>query len=134
MFTNYVKTAVRHLWRNRLFTGMSIANLAVGIAAMTLIFLIYDLIFVNVNRFHRHVDRLYVLQQESPNMRTNHSSVAPALPVLLREYPAIENGTRLVYRETNWFANGTRAKNADEPDDRRRESAQHLRHAARGGP
>ena len=104
MLRNYLKIAGRSLWRNRLFTTINVVSLAVGIAAMTLVFLIVDLLFINFDRFHANADRLYVLRQESANMRANASSVAPALPVLLRDYPAIENGTRLLFRETNWLA------------------------------
>lgn len=104
MLSNYVKIGLRNLWRNWLFTGINVVNLAVGIAAITLVFLIVDLLFVNFDRFHANTDRLYVLQQESPDMRLNSASVAPALPALLREYPAIETGTRLLFRETNWFS------------------------------
>ncbi len=104
MFTNYLKIACRTLWRNRVYSAINIVSLAVGIAAMTLVFLIVDLLFVNFDRFHANADRLYVLRQESANMRANASSVAPALPILLRNYPAIENGTRLLFRETNWIA------------------------------
>ena len=103
MLRNYLKIAGRSLWRNRLFTTINVVSLAVGIAAMTLVFLIVDLLFINFDLFHANADRLYFLHQESASMRANASSVAPALPVLLRDYPAIENGTRLLFRETNWL-------------------------------
>ncbi len=38
MLKNYIKTTLRHLWRNRLFTGLNILGLAIGISACWIIF------------------------------------------------------------------------------------------------
>ncbi|HWK58849.1 MAG TPA: ABC transporter permease [Parapedobacter sp.] len=42
MLKNYIKTTLRHLWRNRLFTGLNILGLAIGISACWIIFRIVD--------------------------------------------------------------------------------------------
>ncbi|HWK99286.1 MAG TPA: hypothetical protein VNQ55_05045, partial [Parapedobacter sp.] len=42
MIKNYIKTTLRHLWRNRLFTGLNILGLAIGISACWIIFRIVD--------------------------------------------------------------------------------------------
>ncbi|MGV3761458.1 ABC transporter permease [Parapedobacter sp.] len=42
MIKNYIKTTFRHLWRNRLFTGLNIFGLAIGISACWIIYRIID--------------------------------------------------------------------------------------------
>ncbi|HLA60060.1 MAG TPA: ABC transporter permease, partial [Puia sp.] len=39
MLKNYLKTAVRNLWKNKTFSFLNIAGLAIGIASAALIFL-----------------------------------------------------------------------------------------------
>ena len=39
MFSNYLKSYLRNLWKNRTYTFLNIAGLAVGITCSTLIFL-----------------------------------------------------------------------------------------------
>lgn len=40
MIKNYLKTAMRSLWRNRLFTALNISGLAIGISACWIVFTI----------------------------------------------------------------------------------------------
>jgi putative ABC transport system permease protein len=63
MFRNYLKTAFRNLWRNKNFTFINIAGLAVGIAVCLIIFLIiqFELSFDN---FHSKKDRIYRILSE----------------------------------------------------------------------
>ncbi|MCB0609350.1 MAG: ABC transporter permease [Lewinella sp.] len=58
MFTNYLKIAVRQLWKNRFVTGLNLAGLAVGfaIALALLIFVRQELSF---DRYHKHADAIY---------------------------------------------------------------------------
>jgi putative ABC transport system permease protein len=58
MIKNYFKTAFRNLWRNKNFTFINIAGLAVGIAVCLVIFLIiqFELSF---DDFHSKKDRIY---------------------------------------------------------------------------
>ena len=58
MFRNYLKIALRTLWRNRLFTGLNVLGLSIGIAACWLIFQMvsYELSF---DADHLHADRIY---------------------------------------------------------------------------
>jgi len=39
MFRNYLKTSIRNLWKNRGYSFLNIAGLAIGIACAALIFL-----------------------------------------------------------------------------------------------
>src|SRR5690606_6470629 len=38
MTSNYIKTTLRHLWRNRLFTALNVLGLAIGISACWIIY------------------------------------------------------------------------------------------------
>lgn len=58
MFQNYMITALRSLWRNKLYAAINIAGLSLAAVSCIIIFLIikYDLDF---DRFHLHYDRVY---------------------------------------------------------------------------
>jgi predicted permease len=60
MFRNFLKTALRTLLRNNIYSAINITGLAVGIAAGLLIFLViqFELSFDN---FHRNKNRIYRL-------------------------------------------------------------------------
>ncbi|HMK02691.1 MAG TPA: ABC transporter permease, partial [Ferruginibacter sp.] len=66
MIKNYFKTAFRNLWRNKNFTSINVAGLAVGIAVCLVIFLIiqFELSFDN---FHAKKDRIYRIITEQQN-------------------------------------------------------------------
>ncbi len=58
MLSNYLKITLRQLWRNRLFTGLNVFGLSIGMAACWLIFQMasYELSF---DKDHPHADRIY---------------------------------------------------------------------------
>src|SRR6202007_1308547 len=58
MIKNYFKTAWRSLLRNRSYTAINIAGLAIGIAACLLIFLIVQF-ETSFDNFHSNKDRIY---------------------------------------------------------------------------
>src|SRR5215467_4253423 len=58
MIKNYFKTALRSLLRNRNYTIINIAGLAVGIAVCTLIFIIIQF-HSSFENFHSKKDRIY---------------------------------------------------------------------------
>lgn len=66
MIKNYFKTAFRNLWRNKNFTVINVAGLAVGIAVCLCIFLViqFELSFDN---FHTKKDRIYRIITEQQN-------------------------------------------------------------------
>ena len=51
MFTNYLKTALRNLWKNKGYTALNIAGLAIGMAAciVIMLFVFYEKSF---DKFH----------------------------------------------------------------------------------
>src|SRR3954465_9218804 len=58
MFRNYLKTALRSLVRNRNYTVINIAGLAVGIAVCLMIFIIIQF-HSSYDNFHAKKDRIY---------------------------------------------------------------------------
>src|SRR5205814_3639770 len=58
MFKNYFKTAFRSLTRNRNYTIINIAGLAVGIAVCMMIFIIIQF-HRSYDDFHKNKDRIY---------------------------------------------------------------------------
>jgi putative ABC transport system permease protein len=58
MLKNYLKIALRNLWRNKTFAFINIAGLAIGINACLIIYLIisYELSF---DTFHQDKERIY---------------------------------------------------------------------------
>ena len=98
MFRNYLKTAFRNLWRNKVLSGINILGLSVGLAACLLI-----LVFVgdelSYDRFHQQGDRIVrVTMEASINgeiMKTPVTGTKVA-PAFVRDFPEVE-GTVRVY-------------------------------------
>ncbi len=58
MFKNYLKTAIRNLSRNKLYSFINIAGLSIGIACAILI-LLYVKDEVSFDKFHKNVNNIY---------------------------------------------------------------------------
>jgi putative ABC transport system permease protein len=61
MFSNYLKSYLRNLWKNRTYTFLNIVGLAVGITCSTLIFLWIEDEF---NWDHQFAKKQYLYQVE----------------------------------------------------------------------
>jgi putative ABC transport system permease protein len=99
MFRNYFKTAWRNLWKNKVYSVINIAGLAIGMAAciVILLFVFYENSF---DRFHtRNIYRLNEVQK-FPGMVASQKvalSMFPMGPTLQHDFPEIRNFTRV-----NW--------------------------------
>lgn len=93
MFANYLKTALRRLIRNRSYTFINIAGLAVGIAVCVAIFTIIKY-HTSFDTFHPKKDRIYRVlnQNEEKNGEHSHGTNVPfPLPTALEAgFPPIE--------------------------------------------
>ena len=69
MIRNYIKTALRNLWRYRGYTFINILGLAIGLASVLLIML-YVQSEVSFDRYHTNKDLLYRLNIEITNPQT----------------------------------------------------------------
>ena len=63
MFKNYFKTAVRNLWKNKVFSSINIMGLALGLACSLLIMLWVNDEY-NVDAFHKNGSQLYSVYEK----------------------------------------------------------------------
>ncbi len=66
MFKNYFKTAIRNLFRNKVYSFINIAGLSLGLACAMLIIL-YVKDEVSYDRFHKNVSNIYLMGRKITN-------------------------------------------------------------------
>ncbi|TLV01068.1 ABC transporter permease [Dyadobacter luticola] len=97
MLLNYIKISLRNFGKQRLFSGLNIFGLAVGMAAVWLMVL-YVADELSFDRFHAKADRIYRVVQaakwDTGEMNLAITS-APFAPALQNEYPEIEKTVRI---------------------------------------
>jgi putative ABC transport system permease protein len=96
MLRNYFKTALRNLWKNKGFSGINIAGLAIGLATC-LLMIIYVVDELSYDRYNKKADRIYRLDCDlkfGDNRFILATAPAPAGPAMLRDYPEIEQQVR----------------------------------------
>lgn len=97
MLRNYVKIALRNLWRNPFYTALNVGGLAIGLAACLLMALYVTHEF-SYDGFHQNADRIVRVTTE---MKTPEaplalaSSPVPLATTLKRDYPEVETAVRL---------------------------------------
>src|SRR5690606_9797303 len=103
MLKSYLTTALRNLLRNKVYAGINVVGLAVGLAACLLIAL-YVRYETSYDRFHEKADRIYriALEYGLPQTRTPH----PMAQAMVRDFPEVEAAVSL---SPIWGAGLTRA-------------------------
>ena len=101
MLKNYFKTAFRNLWKNKVYSAINIAGLAIGIAAciMIMLFVLYERSFDN---FHtKNIYRLNEVQKFEGMVASQKVglSMFPMGPTLKNEFPEIKNFTRVRWQD-----------------------------------
>ncbi len=98
MLRNYLKIATRSLWKNRVYSGINLFGLAVGLATCLLITL-YVAYELSYDRHHKYADRIYRVvhhaQWDKGNLNLAPTS-APFAPALKKDYPEVEQAVRVV--------------------------------------
>jgi len=97
MIKNYLRVALRHLWRNRTFSIINILGLAVGMAAFFLIFS-WVSFETSYDSFHSKADRIYrvVSTIRTPSsLDSTGMTITPIAPNVKKEYPEVEEAVRL---------------------------------------
>jgi len=84
MYRNYLKTAIRNLWKFRGYTLINILGLAIGVACVLLI-LLYVQAELSYDRFHEKRDRIYRLTLSATNPQTQESMQRAIGPYRLAE-------------------------------------------------
>jgi putative ABC transport system permease protein len=97
MFKNYFKTAWRNLWKNKIYSSINIAGLAIGLAAciLILLFVSYERSFDN---FHtKNIYRLNEVQKFEGMVASQKVALSmfPMGPTLKEEFPEIKNFARI---------------------------------------
>ncbi len=96
MFKNYLKTALRNLWRNKTYGFLNIFGLAIGIACAALIFLWVEN-EMQYDQFNVKKDRLYFVQENQKYdayIATFSSTPGLLGPAIQQEIPGIANTCR----------------------------------------
>lgn len=97
MLSNYVKTALRNLWRNKLYSLLNMSGLALGITSCMVICL-WIMGEFSYDRFHEKSERIFRVEREL--FRDNSYSRWPIVSgayrnALIDDIPEIENATRM---------------------------------------
>jgi putative ABC transport system permease protein len=97
MVHNYLKIAVRNLWKNKTYSFINTAGLSVGMAACFLIglYIFYEWSF---DRHHEKADRIYrvALNRVYPTNEVHWASIGPGVGTGLKEsLPEIESAVRM---------------------------------------
>jgi putative ABC transport system permease protein len=93
MLRNYIKTAFRSLVKQKIYTAINIAGLAVSITACLLIAL-YVKHELSYDRFFPNADRIYkmILERKYPSHATFYASIPHSYAtVVQRDFPEVEN-------------------------------------------
>ena len=96
MFRNYLKTAFRNLGKNKLYSGINIIGLTIGLAACLLIgvFINHELSY---DKFNTNADRIVRVTMEYSNAGTVNTTATTGTkvgPQFKRAFPAVEEYTR----------------------------------------
>src|SRR6185295_5883942 len=97
MIKNYLKTAWRNLWKNKVYSAINIVGLAIGMAAciIILLFVFYERSF---DRFHsKNIYRLNEVQKFEGMVAAQKVALSmfPMAPTLKQEFPEIKNYSRI---------------------------------------
>jgi len=111
MIRNYFLTALRNLYRNKIFALINIFGFGIGIACVILFFLwVSD--EVSYDRFHENKGRTYNILSVFQRGESNSMSVTPfpLAPTLSERYPEVEafsrywnNSSLVSYKEINFL-------------------------------
>jgi putative ABC transport system permease protein len=92
MIRHYLSIAFRHLFKNRIYSTITVAGLAIGLASVFLI-LQYLHSELSYDRFHAGAENIYRIswEDENPQTRTPH----PMALALVRDFPEVESATSM---------------------------------------
>ncbi|MFD2935889.1 ABC transporter permease [Spirosoma flavum] len=99
MFRNYIKIAVRTLWRNRLLTTINVLGLSVGLACVVVLVLFAQKC-LTWDSSHANLDNIYYVRTQYPGGDVGNQTVYPLLDQMVRDFPEIETGTH--NQSWNW--------------------------------
>ncbi len=96
MIKNYFKVAFRNLYRNKGFSIINIAGLAVGMASAILI-LLWIQNEISYDRFFKNTDRIYMMYNRDKfggELQVWNSTPTPMAAALKTDYPEVQDAVR----------------------------------------
>ena len=96
MFKNFLKVALRNLWKNKAFSAINIVGLSVGLAVCLLIVL-YVKDELSYDKYNAQSENIYRIDADisfNGTQFTSAVSPAPLVPTLKKDYPQIVQYTR----------------------------------------
>lgn len=101
MFNNYIKIAIRNLFRHKAYAIINIMGLTIGITCSTFLYL-YVQNELSFDKFHSKSDRIFrVVEIDKKNTGDNYyyGQTTPALaPAISAEFPEVSDYTRVFKR------------------------------------
>ena len=96
MFKNYLKTAFRNLGKNKLYSGINIIGLTIGLAACLLIgvFINHELSYDKFNANAERIVRVTMEYKKAEAVNTTATTGTKVGPQFKRTFPAVEEYTR----------------------------------------
>lgn len=101
MIKNYFNIVIRNLYKNKIFTSINVFGLSIGITCCIVISF-YILQETGFDSFHKNSERIYrvALDYTTPDGNVKYGiSHAPLAETLKREFPEIEEVTRIFFRD-----------------------------------
>ncbi|QHT67228.1 FtsX-like permease family protein [Rhodocytophaga rosea] len=106
MIWNNFIIAFRNFRKNKVHASINTLGMAIAVTSILLIFL-YVQHELTYDQFHNKINRIVVIGEQSKATDEPYTrSVYPALPELLKTYPAIENGSRVFDNQWSWISAG----------------------------
>jgi len=117
MLKNYVMIVLRNIKKYKMYSFISIAGLAIGMACCILI-IHYVQDELSYDRYHKKADRIYrlvdALDESKPTSRYFALSSAPFAPTLKQDFPEVEDAVRfflgrrrmVTYGEKKYYEEG----------------------------
>jgi len=103
MLKNYLKVAIRNLWKNKGFSAINIFGLAIGIATC-LVIMVFVIDELSYDKYNKKADRIYRVDGDI-QFGGNHFILAvapdPMGPILKQDYPQVEQYVR--FRDNGGF-------------------------------
>jgi putative ABC transport system permease protein len=97
MLKNYIKIAIRNLWRRKVHSFINVIGLSIGIAAAILISL-YAVNELTYDKFHENADDLYLVYKERitpAGMQETYDTWVPMKNELEQTYPVVLRAARM---------------------------------------
>jgi putative ABC transport system permease protein len=97
MFRNFLKVALRNLWKNKAFSAINIIGLSVGLAVCLLIVL-YVKDELSYDKYNAQAENIYRIDADisfNGTQFTSAASQAPIAPTLMKDFPQVVQYTRL---------------------------------------